>query len=350
MNRYQFYISYNEKPNTASSKAIDDCTRILAQQGYKNYNLSFKASKGFKISVILLQILKLIVNIKIGSIVAVQYPLLSGNKVFKHIMSLLRLKKVKFFCIVHDLDALRFGSDNPSEEASEIQLLNCYHAIIVHNDKMKNWLSSKGVKVPMVSLNMFDYLTDTPPNQTNSSSILDLYTVVFAGNLSKSKFIYRLGDLKNWHFNVYGPNYEESNGKPIANLCWMGSFPPDKIISNMNGSFGLVWDGEQIDSLDHQLGNYLKFNNPHKFSLYLAAGLPVIAPKESAIASIIEQYNIGLLIENLTELKDLKISSQQLLLYRKNVLLLTNMVSKGYHLLSSIATVEGKLRKSKDHR
>jgi hypothetical protein len=343
MSKYQFYISFNDKRNTASSKAIDDCTQILVQSGYKNYNLTIDGSRGFYLGNILLQVLKLIFNIEAHSIVAIQYPLLSGNKVFKYIIALLRIKKVRFFCIVHDLDDLRYGRPDNQNGGTEIQLLNCYDAIVVHNEVMKDWLNSNGVKVPMVSLTVFDYLTASEVRHPAPLSRVELQTIVFAGNLSKSNFLYKLGGLSHWHLKVYGPNYETEKGAVVDNLHWKGSFSPEEILVEMDGAFGLIWDGEHVDQLDDRFGNYLRYNNPHKLSLYLAAGLPVIAPRQSAIASLIKSQGIGMLVDSLVELKDLQISAAQHRSYRQNVLKLSVKIRTGYYLNNAISEVEDAL-------
>jgi hypothetical protein len=340
MRKYQFYISFNDKLNTASSKAINDCTKILTQRGYRDYNLTIAGSRRIYLGSIFVQVVKLILNIEAGSIVAIQYPLLSGNKIFKHIISVLRLKKVKFFCIVHDLDDLRYGRGDNEDGSNEIQLLNYYDAVVVHNGVMKNWLSSKGVKVPMVSLTLFDYLTALDVRQSERRSPAELQTIVFAGNLSKSNFIYKLGVLGGWHLNVYGPNYETEKGAAVRNVTWEGSFSPDEIVSELDGAFGLIWDGEYVEQLDDKFGNYLRYNNPHKLSLYLAAGLPIIAPRHSAIASLIKTHNIGILVDSLLELKDLKITYPQHLSYQQNVRKLSDKIGSGEYLANALTEVE----------
>jgi glycosyltransferase involved in cell wall biosynthesis len=340
MGKYQFYISFNDKLHTASSKAINDCTRILVQQGYKDYNLNIKAPGRSYIGSILLQVFKLIFSIEAGSTVAIQYPLLSGNKAFKYIMSVLRLKKVKFFCIVHDLDDLRYGLQDDSNRHNEIEILNCYDAIVVHNDVMKDWLNSKGIKAPMVSLTIFDYLTEFRTKPVERRSPNHLRSIVFAGNLSKSGFLYQLGALASWHFNAYGPNYQREKGSTVDNVAWRGSCSPEEILLNMDGAFGLIWDGKHIDQLDDMFGNYLRYNNPHKLSLYLAAGLPVIAPRQSAIASLIERHNIGILVDSLFELKDLKITTAEYLFYEQNVRKLSDRIKTGYYLTQAIIEAE----------
>ena len=42
-----------------------------------------------------------------------------------------------------------------------------------------------------------------------------------------------------------------------------------------------------------------------KFSCYMAAGLPVIAWKDAAIADVIRKYQVGYLIENIYEINQL---------------------------------------------
>jgi hypothetical protein len=343
MNKYQFYISFNDKLNTASSKAIDDCTQLLEQQGYKNYNLVNNGNRGGYLWSIFVQVLKLIYSIEAGSIVAIQYPLLSGNRVFRHVISVLRLKKVKFFCIIHDLDELRYGRPSGLNGGSEVELLNCYDAMVVHNDVMKDWLKEKGVSVPMFSLTVFDYLTAlkiTPKRLVAT----DLHSIVFAGNLSKSNFIYELGTLTGWKFNVYGPNYDAQKGAHFDSVTWKGSFSPTEILDKMDGAFGLIWDGDFVDQLDDKFGNYLKYNNPHKLSLYLAAGLPVIVPRQSAISSLIKSHEIGILIDTLHDLSNLRITAAHHEYYQNNVRKLAMRIQNGYYLQHAIDDVEHVLK------
>ena len=73
----------------------------------------------------------------------------------------------------------------------------------------------------------------------------------------------------------------------------------------MEGAFGLVWDGSSIDTCAGNTGNYLRYNNPHKLSLYLAAGVPVIVWDQSAVADFVKRYGVGLCVSSLKELPHL---------------------------------------------
>ena len=68
--------------------------------------------------------------------------------------------------------------------------------------------------------------------------------------------------------------------------------------------FGLVWDGPGIDSCQGAVGNYMRYNNPHKTSLYLSSNLPVIIWKEAALAGFVEEHGLGLTLDSLEELDD----------------------------------------------
>ena len=51
------------------------------------------------------------------------------------------------------------------------------------------------------------------------------------------------------------------------------------------------------------IGNYLKYNNPHKISLYIAAEIPIIIWKQAALAEYVTAKGIGIAIDNLAELE-----------------------------------------------
>jgi hypothetical protein len=336
--KYQFCIRFNNiDANSAASKAVLDCNRIFSDLGYRDFTFTVgdNSKKLPYYFSLLKQLIKFIFSVKSGSIVGIQYPLLSINSVFKYFIWAAKLKNIKFFCVVHDLESLRTGGKDAALIHQEIENLSAYDTVIVHNQRMQSWLKDAGVTVQMLSLELFDYLSGDL--NTTSREHPD-NAIVYAGNLSKSTFIYSLSQVKQ-QFNVFGPNYKgdvENN----HNIQWMGEFSPEEIPQKLNGKYGLIWDGSRIDVCDEILGNYLKYNNPHKCSLYIAAGLPIIAPGNSAIAQFIKKNNIGILIESLHDLDKIGEHSQDYLLMKKNVLALREKVVTGAYFNAAIKQVE----------
>ena len=70
----------------------------------------------------------------------------------------------------------------------------------------------------------------------------------------------------------------------------------------MQGGFGLVWDGDSSDTCSGMYGEYLKINNPHKASLYLASNFPIIVWRQSALADFVIRNNCGIIIDSLYEI------------------------------------------------
>ena len=163
-------------------------------------------------------------------------------------------------------------------------------------------------------------------------------TIVIAGNLSrqKSAYIYQLNDITDHcHYNLYGIGYD---GKDTENVSYKGAFSPDELISQLQGQYGLVWDGESCDTCSGAFGEYLKYNNPHKFSLYLAAGLPVIIWKSAALAVYVEKYGLGMCIDSLKELDSRlsAITSDDYLRMVENVAKYRKSLVNGCHLKEAL--------------
>tara|TARA_R110002020_G_scaffold323714_1_gene539524 strand:- start:54519 stop:54878 length:360 start_codon:yes stop_codon:yes gene_type:complete len=76
------------------------------------------------------------------------------------------------------------------------------------------------------------------------------------------------------------------------------------VSKNIQGSFGLVWNGNSLNECAGDFGKYLLYNNPHKTSLYLLCGLPVIIWDQAAISDFIREHDLGIFISSLEELDD----------------------------------------------
>ena len=85
--------------------------------------------------------------------------------------------------LIHDINALRCFQD--ADIKTEIDELNMAKVVIVHNDVMGGALQELGMKTPWISLDLFDYLLPSIPQ----NSFIKGNTVVFAGNLGKSLFL-----------------------------------------------------------------------------------------------------------------------------------------------------------------
>ena len=321
----------------AGSKARNDVRDILSQDGFvthvlfnKNHN---NVSKMFEL---ITSMRRLESVVSADDMVVLQYPLSFHitKWLTKNLVKMRKRTKIKIVYLIHDVYYIRGDQriDANKLQKEEIGIFNQVDALIVHNEKMKERLELDGVTVKMTTLGLFDYLTksETPEVNDHEGVAID-----FAGNLSseKSGFLYHLNRINEVHFNIYGNGYDGNQ----SNVKYLGSFPPDQLAGALIGDYGLVWDGHSIDGCEGSYGSYLKYNNPHKISLYLAAHKPVVVWNQSALAEYVEKNKIGICVSNLEELNGLPMNkTAEYSEMVKNVKSISEKLREGGFLLSAI--------------
>ena len=230
--------------------------------------------------------------------------------------------------LIHDIDSLRTNPDDIMKQKEEVCKLNSFDVVIAHNHRMKEWLVSQGFKNRIIVLEIFDYLLQ---NDIKKRERVYNKSIVFAGNLDKSFFLRNLSKYVKCKVFLYGKLTD--NWIIDDNQNYMGSVEPEKLCEIIQGDFGLIWDGTRCDMCDGNGGNYMKYNNPHKLSLYIASGLPVITWKKAAIAEFIEENGIGITVESLDEVDLLlnEISCQEYENMVKNVEIIQKRITSGFY-------------------
>lgn len=328
---YYFSESYT-KGRDAGNKARNDVERLFQQnhlQGLFPYLVKENSSNLTKALNTYKELRKVMKSDKIF----IQYPLPIGyNWLLPYI-----LQKRKCILLIHDLVALRIQKD----DSKEIRYFNKSEFVIVHNDIMANYLFKRGVnKSKVYSLKLFDYLTAFPVVKSHEN---DEDLVCFAGNLTKSKFIYSLPEnVLKQGVSIFGMNYDERQIN--KGLIYRGAFDSEEIHLKLCGRYGLIWDGESCDTCSGNYGSYMRYNNPHKLSMYIAAGMPVIVWDESAIAHFVIENKIGFVVSSLAEI-EIKANTISKIQYREmteNVLHIQKLMVKGYYLSRIIAKIDSR--------
>ncbi|MFN2457674.1 MAG: hypothetical protein ABR502_05690 [Chitinophagaceae bacterium] len=276
-----------------------DIEKTLLQYAYKPIYLPFQQDFSIKAKIIRAGFLiKTFFLTPANSLLVFQMPLYAILS--RTMIRLLRFRKsVKKICILSDIDGLR--DDNKRLLETEVLFFRSADYFITHNDMMKNWLMKQMPGAKVSNHEFFPFLTPPPIQKQLKSK-----TIVFAGNLEKSKFLndlWKIGSVEGLLFNLYGEGYLE-NEKNKINTVFKGIYEAYDLPQHIDGSFGLVWDGDSIEDINGAYGNYLRYNSPHKLSLYLVAGLPVIAHTDAACALLIKKYNIGFTVNTLYEIAD----------------------------------------------
>lgn len=219
----------------------------------------------------------------------------------------LKRSGIKITVLVHDIGQLRGcskevggGADHSFEE----HLFSVADKLIVHNRCMLDWFKEKCPRIcETVSLDIFDYLVDAEVEmcQTHLSN-----RVLVAGGFGpgKAKYIQELKTIKDLDWHLYGHDFNEQT-MGSEKVRFFGKFVAGKPPVSDDASWGLVWDGDSIDECAGATGSYLRWNNPHKLSLYLAMGLPVIVWKNAAVADFVEKNQVGITVGALREIPDL---------------------------------------------
>lgn len=270
---------------------------------------------------------KVLNNVREEDLVVYQYPAYS-RILGDYFINEASKKKLFKIIVIHDLDSLRIYKDSPKDIEREINFLNNFDVIICHNKSMENWLLKNGCTSSTEILGIFDYFEHLALNTSENWR-----DVIFAGNLGKSKFLEKL-DMQT-QFNIYG--IEPSEKYPI-NIDYKGAYKPEELGAFLSGGFGLVWDGESIDTCTGMTGEYMKFNNPHKTSLYLAMGIPVIILKNAALADFVLSNNVGIVVESLSELdkKICEISKEEYKIIKNNAIEMAEKLRTGTFIKSAV--------------
>ncbi len=148
----------------------------------------------------------------------------------------------------------------------------------------------------LIALGIFDYLSKQ--NKTGHKAFEKSLSI--AGNLDavKSPYIGKLQELSPLKFHLYGPNYSQAGQEGTEdNVLYHGVFPANTVQEQFKGGFGLVWDGEKPDTCAGGTGEYLRYNNPHKLSLYLSE----FVERTGAGLTVASLYEVKEILDNMTE-------------------------------------------------
>lgn len=271
-------------------------------------------------------LLKTFFSIRGPAIVVFIFPVYAGMA--KLLLWLFSLRPgVHIICFIGDIDGIKDG-DNTQLEAG-IKLLQRYRYFIVHNVAMQQWVEQHIPGSKTAAINFFDFLAKPFEGQRIFSG-----DIAFAGNLEKSSFLEKLGKLQSsasaTHFFLYGPGCS-GQMRLQTNATWAGVEKPYDLPAKINGSFGLLWDGDSIEEPGGSLGNYMQYISHHKLSLYIISGLPVIVTAIAGSAYLVEKYKIGITIRSLYEIEDKikSITNDQYQQMKKNMQPLAEKISTG---------------------
>ena len=345
MKKYQVYecgMDYNH----AGSKATADIEKIAGRMGYETVEVRMVSDIDSITEKVKRQVRwirdwnHVYRTIEKDSTVLLQCPFHHRQVNRESVLTKLKEKKhVRYICVIHDVEKLRGFRYSDYYKDEFAFMLKTADVIIVHNDVMKEYFRQCGIpESRLISLEIFDYLQ-------NKEGVLPAFerSVTVAGNLDTSKcgYIRELQELKDTDVNLYGPNFDESLSS-FTNIHYHGSFPSAEIPYQLNKGFGLVWDGSSIHGCIGESGQYLKYNNPHKLSLYLSSGLPAVIWKGAAEAGFVEKNRVGITVDDLTELDPVlqKMTEKEYACLAQNAAVLSEQLRNGRFAERAIAKAE----------
>lgn len=321
------YFVYEKTPDIDEFNTVLKCRQdiraILSERGYKPIHVpsqhyesephrsyvvektkqTISTAQNFKVWVERLKCTKK------GDVVFIQYPPLNWT-LFINVLLWLKMRGVYLICIIHDLDSYRDSEEGKLVKNwyhfEDTHSLSLFNQIIVQNSRMRKLLLASGYdEKKIINLRLFDYFTE----ETGQSPVIKKDSpVVITGNFDtdgskKMSFIYAKEETPGVKFNIYGTGVFEDKISSL-DFRYKGNFPASHMPDMLEGSFGLVWDGNSLETCAGNWGEYLRIDNPLKFSLYLAAGMPIITWSEAALAGFVKKYGVGIAVDSIYEIED----------------------------------------------
>ena len=348
-----YYTGFaNQTRQTAGAKAPSDILSLCEKRKYNFIPLSApdekmpkKILQAWKYMHSVQFWKKIIKMLEADDVLILQYPMYCFRILPKYIERIHK-KGIKLIVLIHDLESLRKGIAGAVEinktavEHLEIDFLPKCDAVICHNEKMKQHMISVGYQAEkIVCLGIFDYLSDADIEMRSEKN--NTPSIAVAGNLIKTKsgYIYHIhdnGHNPNLEVNLFGLSFDETCTND--NMIYHGSFPAAELPGKLKGDFGLVWDGLSAETCAGNTGEYLKYNNPHKTSLYLSSNLPVVVWSKAAIADFVLENKVGIAVDSLYELEKAinAVTSEEYTQMCENTKVIAEKLRSGYYFYSAL--------------
>ena len=326
--------------NDAGSKARWDIEDIMAQMGIspigRHHGISHSRIHHFFMT--LMSVIRIALRINHGNILILQYPV----KYYAAICRIAHIRRARIISFVHDLYCFRLKRHSIHKE---IELMNLSDALVCCNPTICQWMSANGFvghngKGITTSMGVFDFFSKAKCMSRQEQGIT--HKIAYAGQLSirKNKFLYSFGHhIHNFRVNVYGKGFNKADAAAPEKFEVKGFMLPDELIGCADGDFGLVWDGDSAECCNGDWGEYLTFNTPHKISLYIRCGLPLIVWNKAAMADFVKENGIGICIDSLRDIDEIyeHLTQEEYNKMCDNILRINQAVSKGEYFRNALS-------------
>ena len=332
------FLSRNYRESrSAGSKAKQDYEDILASMGAVNLGLKRSHHRGKVLTFILnlVGVARCCMSMRRGDMLVLQYPV---KKYFTFLCHRARKRGATTVALIHDLGSFRRKKLTVQQELDRLGLVD---NVIATNATMGDWLKDQGLDKPIVALGLHDYLSTALVPGLDGHRQQGPWRIAYAGTIRarKNSFIHQYAAaIEGYELHIFGTESDEHPIPESPHVVKHGFIEPDDFMTTNGCDFGLVWDGDSLDCCSGPFGEYLKYNTPHKLSLYLRAGLPVIMWSQSAVAPLVTSLGIGLTIDSLKEVSSKldSLDDEQISVLHHNVAKVADDIANGRFLKTAL--------------
>lgn len=214
-----------------------------------------------------------------------QLPTGNGFRFEWELIDRLKIYQTQVIIFIQDTEAF-IRESHPLEWKEKIRLYNRAAVLIVPSLAMRQFLLDHGLREDMkfVIQEIWDYTTD----MISLRSPLFRREIYFMGNGG-------IDGTDNWNYTPLLKLHADSAVQG-QNVQCMGKLSREELFFELSkGGFGLVWYGAP----DSRKG--MEYGVPFELSGYLAAGIPVIVPRQIANQDLIKKNRLGLIAGSLDE-------------------------------------------------
>lgn len=321
--------------SSAGSKAKTDVEDILESMGAVNVGLArrFRSGKVYAFIYNMCSVVRYLFSLRRGDCVVLQYPV---KKYYAFLCRVAHWRGAKVVTLVHDLGSFRRKKLTVEQEMSR---LSQGDYVIATNAVMREWLQQQGLTLPMGSLDVWDFLGGAQPRARLPYA--NRKRVLYAGALGhrKNSFVVEWAAMqRNYDLHIYGDYARYATSLAGEYLYCHDFMPHEAFISQVQAHYAVVWDGGSVDCCEGDFGAYLQYNTPHKISMYLRTGIPLVVWSGAAMAQFVAENGVGIVVDSLRELDALlsEIDENLWLTMCDNVAEVSSRLQEGYYLRRAV--------------